>query len=621
MARDTNETKIQIALNLDGGDFPPDTDSRLTSAKEEGHASQASKSQIISVNTGIGFLDHMLHALAKHAGWSLALNCKGDLHKKGSLEELLDLAGHLEVGKVRAWTRDLLDALNFLHNKSVVHQDIHTGNILLFRRPAYTSPKCDVLIASFDAAVLRTTGVEILQILWAHNVSAELAKDSRSPEDLLSKYRDDSYSWVVIIKQDAMLKVKSLGKKDVPDVDIAMAQLLSWLRAEIRERDSKAVVKLRGNQQAEAAAAAENHVEQDVRVLVAQTKSKKFNRRTVVEQAQVSASSLVQSFLDGPILAVETADQVMDLIRATSLSDGESWRKVEHTVTTAEKKYVREIHDMLSNWQWAWEKKSGSPPVVIQSRIRRFYFSETFFYLRLANMAQKRLMSELQTLQKEKWVYIDVDEQNVLKWKIGLMVVNPDSVFNGAYLKAAMTFTSEYPYQPPTFQFQTKNIVHPNVYYDGKLCISILHKPGEDEQSGEQACERWSPLQGVESVLRSVLLLLDDPEINSPANVDAGVLYRDSREEYNKRASETVEASRKDIPEGVKFPTTADLEPVPQKPVDDDAFWNETDDEGDFDLGGSDSDFEMDEYNEDEEDDDADDSSNTAARKKDNTKA
>jgi imidazoleglycerol-phosphate dehydratase len=46
----------------------------------EGHASQASKSQKIAVNTGIGFLDHMLHALAKHAGWSLALQCQGDLH-------------------------------------------------------------------------------------------------------------------------------------------------------------------------------------------------------------------------------------------------------------------------------------------------------------------------------------------------------------------------------------------------------------------------------------------------------------------------------------------------------------------------------------------------------------
>jgi imidazoleglycerol-phosphate dehydratase len=36
--------------------------------------------QEISINTGIGFLDHMLHALAKHGKWSLKLTCKGDLH-------------------------------------------------------------------------------------------------------------------------------------------------------------------------------------------------------------------------------------------------------------------------------------------------------------------------------------------------------------------------------------------------------------------------------------------------------------------------------------------------------------------------------------------------------------
>ena len=79
LARDTNETKIQLAINLDGGEFPAETDERLTNGTE-GHATQASKSQIIAINSGIGFLDHMLHALAKHAGWSLALNCKGDLH-------------------------------------------------------------------------------------------------------------------------------------------------------------------------------------------------------------------------------------------------------------------------------------------------------------------------------------------------------------------------------------------------------------------------------------------------------------------------------------------------------------------------------------------------------------
>lgn len=36
-----------------------------------------------SVATGIGFFDHMLEALSKHAGMSLALEARGDLHVDG----------------------------------------------------------------------------------------------------------------------------------------------------------------------------------------------------------------------------------------------------------------------------------------------------------------------------------------------------------------------------------------------------------------------------------------------------------------------------------------------------------------------------------------------------------
>ncbi|KAG9285368.1 hypothetical protein G9A89_010843 [Geosiphon pyriformis] len=57
ITRKTKETDISVALNLD-----------------------SAANQTIDVNSGIGFLDHMYDALAKHSGWSLSLKCQGDLH-------------------------------------------------------------------------------------------------------------------------------------------------------------------------------------------------------------------------------------------------------------------------------------------------------------------------------------------------------------------------------------------------------------------------------------------------------------------------------------------------------------------------------------------------------------
>jgi imidazoleglycerol-phosphate dehydratase len=109
LARDTNETKIILAINLDGGEFPSDTDKRLLqSLEKDSHATQSSKSQTISINTGIGFLDHMLHALAKHAGWSLALSCKGDLHSALS-PFIFIMQNFLYVSKICADNFSLVD--------------------------------------------------------------------------------------------------------------------------------------------------------------------------------------------------------------------------------------------------------------------------------------------------------------------------------------------------------------------------------------------------------------------------------------------------------------------------------------------------------------------------------
>jgi translation initiation factor 2-alpha kinase 4 len=216
----------------------------------------------------------------------------------------------------------------------------------------FLGAQCDVLVASHDPAVLRTTGVDIVQQLWSNDISAELAHDSRSTEDLLSNYREDNHSWIVIIKQDSVMKIKSMGRKEVPDTDIPSTQVIAWIKAETRERDQRegtnqrAKMLLRHSSQQDASGVSDH--EQEVRVLVAGTKSKKSNRRNIVEQAQGRAATLVQSFLDGPIAAVETTDHVMDLIRETRLSDPESWRKVTHAVPTAERRYLGEIHDLMT---------------------------------------------------------------------------------------------------------------------------------------------------------------------------------------------------------------------------------------------------------------------------------
>ncbi|KAI9762324.1 MAG: hypothetical protein M4579_000473 [Chaenotheca gracillima] len=85
ISRNTAETKIQLSLSIDGGELSPlsgaeDSASNGSSAALKSHASQSSSSQNINIDTGIGFLDHMMHALAKHAGWSLHLQARGDLH-------------------------------------------------------------------------------------------------------------------------------------------------------------------------------------------------------------------------------------------------------------------------------------------------------------------------------------------------------------------------------------------------------------------------------------------------------------------------------------------------------------------------------------------------------------
>ncbi|XP_031518071.1 ubiquitin-conjugating enzyme E2 R1, partial [Papio anubis] len=131
-------------------------------------------------------------------------------------------------------------------------------------------------------------------------------------------------------------------------------------------------------------------------------------------------------------------------------------------------------------------------------------------------------------------------------------------------VQARLKFPIDYPYSPPAFRFLTK-MWHPNIYETGDVCISILHPPVDDPQSGELPSERWNPTQNVRTILLSVISLLNEPNTFSPANVDASVMYRKWKESKGKdREYTTSPLVRKQVlgtkvdaeRDGVKVPTT-----------------------------------------------------------------
>jgi len=100
------------------------------------------------------------------------------------------------------------------------------------------------------------------------------------------------------------------------------------------------------------------------------------------------------------------------------------------------------------------------------------------------------------------------NEEDMFLWEVALFGP-PDTLYQGGYFKAHLKFPTDYPYNPPSIRFLSK-VWHPNVYENGDLCVSILHPPVDDPQSGELPCERWNPTQNVRTILLSVVSKLGE---------------------------------------------------------------------------------------------------------------
>lgn len=225
----------------------------------------------------------------------------------------------------------------------------------------------------------------------------------------------------------------------------------------------------------------------------------------------------------------------------------------------------------------------------------------------LSSSAVRALQLELKSLQSEpvEGFIVSCDDESLFKWTVGIFGP-PGTLYQGGYFKATLKFPTNYPYAPPSMRF-INTIYHPNVYENGELCISILHPPVDDPQSGELPSERWNPTQNVRTILLSVISLLNEPNTSSPANVDASVMFRAYKESngkddrYARIVKEQVEKSKELAKaDGVKVPETIEeyvVKPKASKPetdamdVDEDYYdyEYESDNDEDYDQNDDDS--------------------------------
>jgi translation initiation factor 2-alpha kinase 4 len=213
--------------------------------------------------------------------------------------------------------------------------------------------RCTVLLVAGGTEAVRVAGLKILSSLWANHISAELAVDERTWEN------EDQYRFIVTLRHEASNTVRVRGtSEDASESDIPTMALVSHVHQELREREGTKARHPTLTRQPSSHQEAEH--KGNVQVLLAQHRSKKSNKYHIVQAAERQWAEKLDQWKDAPILAIETRDDVLELLRETRLGDAETWRRMVQSVQLNERQYLQQVQDILAGWRKEWTEGEGA---------------------------------------------------------------------------------------------------------------------------------------------------------------------------------------------------------------------------------------------------------------------
>ena len=114
-------------------------------------------------------------------------------------------------------------------------------------------------------------------------------------------------------------------------------------------------------------------------------------------------------------------------------------------------------------------------------------------------------------LEKDN-IFIDIDDNDINIIKC-LIIGTKDTPYYGGFFLFTLRFPESYPLSPPIVWFYTtksKMRMNPNLYTNGKVCLSILNTWGNSSN--------WTPSMSVRSILISIqsMVLINNPIYNEP---------------------------------------------------------------------------------------------------------